>query len=399
MKAGVWFLDRQKQMTIGNRTIPVDALDKLLRDAKKNAGIDHNASPVDIAGPFDGKINSIFRITYPRGDGTKTAIFRARVSTAFRYENIVKEKMLFPILDKSLDLGDVGHLEKGVKEILDRKTGSHVFKEDALPVILVQDLYHYDESRELFPYMFSVLEYINGISMYDYIERVGGLKKDGKTIPSNISSQIESMFFTAGEALGKLHKIVFPGFYRSILDIGRIGKAVPWRTLFREKADALLSEAAKHAAMRDLIPEIKHYITSNMDLIPEDEMPVLFHNDYQPQNIIVDPEAGTVKGYIDFDNWQIGAREQDFIKIQHWGTKELNPKFFRAFERGYKMHQHVDDNFQARVDLYTMAWFVLVFNFEMDKIGKNEQNLAVDRRFPAADKYINEISELLRRSR
>jgi len=33
-----------------------------------------------------------------------TFIFRARISEAFRYESIVKEKILFPILDGTVDL-------------------------------------------------------------------------------------------------------------------------------------------------------------------------------------------------------------------------------------------------------------------------------------------------------
>jgi len=129
----------------------------------------------------------------------------------------------------------------------------------------------------------------------------------------------------------------------------------------------------------------------------ENNTPVLFHNDFQPQNFIIDEQSGKVAGYIDFDNWQVGVKEQEFVKMQYWGLRELDPAFEKAFLDGYKKHHWIDKDFLARVNVYKAQWFLLVYNFEMDKITKNERNITVDNRFPAAEKYIEEIKKIAKR--
>jgi len=53
------------------------------------------------------------------------------------------------------------------------------------------------------------------------------------------------------------------------------------------------------------------------------------------------------------------------------------------------------ENFQKQINIYKILWFVIVYNFEMDKISKNEQKSNVDSRFPAAERYLNDIKNLL----
>ncbi len=48
------------------------------------------------------------------------------------------------------------------------------------------------------------------------------------------------------------------------------------------------------------------------------------------KNFIIDERAGKVTGYIDFDNWQVGVKEQEFVKMQYWGLRELDPAFNKA---------------------------------------------------------------------
>jgi len=45
-----------------------------------------------------------------------------------------------------------------------------VFSSDKPPAVPVQSLYHYDETCERIPYLFSVMEFLPGISMYEYME-------------------------------------------------------------------------------------------------------------------------------------------------------------------------------------------------------------------------------------
>lgn len=382
-------------MVVGKSTISPKGIDALLAPAKKSAGVSPDAPPAQCKGPFDGKINSIFRVTYDATPDPVTFILRARVSEAFRYEGIVKEKILFPILDGTVDLRPGGGLRGSIEAILDARTGSHVFSQGKPPAIPVQNLYHYDESCVRLPYLFSVMDFLPGTSLYEYMEAKGVKNKRLGDIPAPIARVLEAAFMDAGDAMARLHAIEFPAFYGAITDIGDPSKEVDWKRLFAARTKKLVDEAARWPAIRPLLPGFQRYFDASLDLIPEHDTPVLFHNDFQPQNFIMDERTGKVTGYIDFDNWQVGVKEQEFVKMQYWGLRELDPAFERAFLAGYARHQRVDKDFLARVDVYKAAWFLLVHNFEMDKVARNERNVTVDERFPAAEKYIEEIERIL----
>ncbi|MBD3351901.1 MAG: hypothetical protein GF364_10485, partial [Candidatus Lokiarchaeota archaeon] len=109
---------------------------------------------LDIVGPFDGKINSIYHIK------TKTKedlIFRARVSQAFRYEDIIKDKILFPFLDGKLS-PDTPNLSGKIENISNNEIGSYVFKEQPFRPIHLQNLLYFDETKEKIPYKFAVYD-------------------------------------------------------------------------------------------------------------------------------------------------------------------------------------------------------------------------------------------------
>nr|MDO8113326.1 aminoglycoside phosphotransferase family protein [Candidatus Sigynarchaeota archaeon] len=382
-------------LSIGKKQVSIEELDALASEAKKQAMIPAASKPRQWKGPFDGKINSIYRLTYDASEGEQTLIFRARISEAFRYEAIVKEKLLFPILDGTVDLHDASTLKQKISAIIKAKTGNHVFSKEKPPVIPVQNLYAFNESKENLPYIYSVLDFLKGISLYDFLEANKVKNKKAKDLPAGIVKKLDAMFMESGQALGKLHQIEFPGFYNTIVDIGDDSKKVNFKSLFHSKVKDRLKEASKYHAAKDILPALRKYFDDNMDLISSDETPVLYHNDYQPQNFIIDPDKGTITGFIDFDNWQVSVREDDLVKMQYWGLRDLDPRFEKSFLSGYRKVQKLPADFQAKVDLLKTSWFVLVFDFEMDKIMKNERNITVDQRFPAAEKYLDEIKKIL----
>ena len=135
----------------------------------------------------------------------------------------------------------------------------------------------------------------------------------------------------------------------------------------------------------------------------EEKDPVLFHNDYQSQNIILQenstldfdsPEKFKITGIIDFDNWQIGPRAQDFIKMEYWTIKGDN-QWLDAFYEGYSQGFQMSNDLKAGISLYKLLWFMLVFGFEMDKMLKNETNATVDARFPTTEVYLDQIKTIV----
>ncbi|MBD3353768.1 MAG: phosphotransferase, partial [Candidatus Lokiarchaeota archaeon] len=154
-------------------------------------------------------------------------------------------------------------------------------------------------------------------------------------------------------------------------------------------------------AIQPLLPRIERFFDKTIGLVADENTPVLFHNDFQSQNILVEEKQDefVITGLIDFDNWRIGPPAQDFVKIQYWTIQDLE-HLNDAFFRGYRsIHKDVSQSdLQERINIYKMLWFILVYNFEMDKVLKNERNVEVDRRFPAADKYLAEIEKVLKKT-
>jgi len=94
-----------------------------------------------ISGPFDGKINSTYVIT---NESQRKFIFRTRISKAFRYEPIVKEKILYPLLTGEIKPTDQD-LGVKIKSVAEKREGSCVFSDENPPIIPVQQLYYYYE--------------------------------------------------------------------------------------------------------------------------------------------------------------------------------------------------------------------------------------------------------------
>ena len=363
--------------------------DEFLSFVQKNENIAKRGQITGINGPFDGKINSIYHF---ETKSSQDFIMRARISKAFRYEGIIKEKILFPFLDGKLS-AETPNLGDEVKKITEKKTGSYVFKESPLKPVDLQSLLYYDETKNEIDYIYAFYDYLRGQSIYYPLE------SDRTERPFLISTmKYKDIFRNMGKVLAQLHSIHFDGFYSDIREIGQPEHKKLWSELFQEQMDKEMTEAKQHDAIAPLIPKLEKFFTDRKPLVADEKEPVLFHNDFQSQNILVREyeQEFELKGVIDFDNWRIGPPAQDFVKIQYWtiqGDETLNNALFDGY---CSLRSTVNPKeMQQKIDIYKMLWFVLVYNFEMDKVMKNELNDDVDQRFPAADKYLAEMKKIL----
>ena len=62
-----------------------------------------------------------------------------------------------------------------------------------------------------------------------------------------------------------------------------------------------------------------------------------------------------------------------------------------------KVSKRMIKEINKKVELYSLLWYMKVYNFEMEKIRNSEQNLMVDSRFPSFDIYINEMKKQVKR--
>lgn len=400
-------MDQQIQYPIGPYNCSRADLNRILGQFPPLRTI---ADAVKIKGPFDGKINSIYRIDRATGD---SVIFRTRISRAFRYEPIVKEKILYPFLNGTLR-SDTPDLELRMREILTRLEGSYQFTADHPPIVPVQDLLYYYEPAlnspipldtpctpqqiyppAPFPFLLTIKNYLPGRSLYEILQEIPQQAKNGAAIRTAME--------TLGQTLARLHSIRFDAFYDKITEIGIPSKRLAWRELFEGQWRANLRDAAQYRAFQPFISGIEKFYRTHKDLVGEETEPVLFHNDYQSQNVLfeVDPDRSwdaehklTLTGVIDFDNWRIGPRAQDFVKIEYW-TIQDNSAWLDAFYRGYHAIHPITKDLKAQIQIYKLLWFMLVYAFEMDKVKKQEVNATVDARFPAAEKYLPEIQKII----
>ncbi|MFW9989304.1 MAG: dihydrodipicolinate synthase family protein [Candidatus Odinarchaeota archaeon] len=330
-------------------------------------------------------INTLYRVNFENNQ----LVFRFRTGQLKSVENLIKEKLLFPFLDKTLNPDDI-ELRNKVKEIIKTQTGSYIFNKDKPPIIPVCNLLYYNESQEIIPYIFSVEEYIRGKPLSRLINQY---ISEGKNLNT---TKFMSLFSTLGEHLANLHKIKFDMFYNKIINIGKV-KNVSYGELFESELEQKIREATKNQL--DFADEIRKYYQDNKVLIEDENEFVILHNNFQSTNIIVKEESGmiNIKGFVGFDYWNIGNRVQDLIKIDYWLSKSLNfPSFYNAFYNAYSKYYKVNSDFKKKVELFKLIWLLDKYNLEYAIMKKSEQKDLIKASKFSLENYILLFTKLKR---
>jgi len=318
-----------------------------------------------VKGPFDGKTNTTYRVNFEDSQ----VIFRFRTDKSFPYENIVKEKILFPFLDGTL-YSKSSKLSDKIKEIVRTKSGAYVFDKFTPPIIPVANLIYFDETKNLIPYIFSVQQYIHGKSLHNIL--VQNVVEDFNLELGTF--KFYNLFREIGELLGKTHNsIKFDCFYENINEIGTKNDKT-WGEIFKRKLDKEI-QAAKKNKMKN-VNEISEFFKDYEALIEEENDPVLLHNDFHSKNIIVREKANSliISGIIDFDDWGVGVRAQDFVKIKNWDLDFLNqPNLTEAFYEGYMKYFNIDKDFLRKIEIYSLFSHLKLTNHDMTLKRKSER--------------------------
>jgi 4-hydroxy-tetrahydrodipicolinate synthase len=338
-----------------------------------------------IKGPYLIDINTLYRVKFENSQ----LVFRFRTDQFSRLEDLVKEKLLYPFLDKSLTPNDIDLMQK-VKEIINTKTGWYNFTKERPPIIPVCNLIYFDETKGTVPYIFSVQEYIRGKPLFQLINQY---INEGKNV---YKKKFQDLFSNLGEHLGNLHEIKFDSYYKSIKKIGKNIK-LSYSKFFENELEEKLQEAKKNKI--DFCDEIRDFYRDNRALIDDETEFVLLHNDFTSQNIIVKEELGAIKinGIVDFDNWCVGSRAQDFIKIDYWILKPLNnPLFYSSFYDAYSKYSNLDKDFKKKIEIYKLFWLLDEYNFESELIKKSSQMDIISTPSTSLENYLFEIKAIIR---
>lgn len=336
-----------------------------------------------IIGPFDATINTIYRVNFENSH----LIFRFRTCENFPFENIVKEKLLYPFLDGTLN-GDMDNLAGQVDNIVSSKMGAYLFHKDKLPIVSVGNLIYYDETKETVPYIFTVQDYIHGKTLHWYLKQY---LSEEITLRK---TKFLNLFRDLGILLGKLHQISFDSPYENVKDIGK--KKDTFLEVFNKKLENQIQEAKRHKF--EFIKEIRDYIRDSEALIEDQIDYALIHNDFQDQNIIVkeDPTNFQIRGLIDFDEWCVGCRAQDFVKIEYLTLRNLERYSpIDSFYEGYSKYHRIDNDFKKKIEIYKLVWLLKELNVGFDVKNRNRQHKLKIDKFPLTIDYENEIKRLL----
>ncbi|MFX0137963.1 MAG: dihydrodipicolinate synthase family protein [Candidatus Hodarchaeota archaeon] len=338
-----------------------------------------------IKGPYIVDANTLYRVKFENSQ----LVFRFRTSQFFQFENLVKEKLLYPFLDKTLSPNDID-LRQKVKEIINTKKGVYLFDRQRPPIIPVCNLIYYDETKETVPYIFSVQEYIRGKPLFQLINQY---INEGKNL---YVRKFLDLFSNLGEHLGNLHKIRFDSFFNNINNIGKKEK-ISYPEFFEIELEEKIQEAKKNKI--EFCDEIRDFYQDNRVLIDDEIEYVLLHNDFKSQNIIVKEELGAIKinGIVGFDNWSVGSRAQDFIKIDYWILKPLNnPSFYSSFYDAYSKYYTIDKDFKKKIELYKLLWLLDEYNLESKLIKKADYEDIASKPSSSLENYLFEMKAIIR---
>jgi len=331
-----------------------------------------------VIGPYKANFNTIYRVNFEKSK----ILFRFQTSGYFRSEDMVKEKLIFPLLDGTINSG-LTTFRESIKTLILSKKGEYLFREDKPPVIPVSDLLYFDETKEKIPYNFSIQEYIRGKSLDKILGEGVNFSK----------TKYLNLFYNIGDILGKLHNIEFNSFHESLYDIGKDGTD-NWIDVFETKLDLEIQELRKNKF--EISKEASKYFKDHSSLLTQKQTPVLIHNDYQLTNIIGKEESGkiNINGIIDFDDWTVGVKAQDFVKLYFLTFNIIkNVDILNSFFSGYKKHQTIEPDFNLQLEFYTAFWLLKMLNYE--SLKKKENELSGISKTNNIDYYLRELRKII----
>ena len=251
-----------------------------------------------------GRVNDLYEICIVNPE--KRLILRLRTLKDYHYEQgVLKEGM--------------------VKELLRER-------------IRMPEIYVEENSREILPCEFTLMELIEG-DVLSQREMTG--EEAEKT----------------GLTLAAIHKINFESF--RTFDRQR-GGTNNWQDFFKKKVDSCLQQLYKYDP--ELAQIADSFFGNNISRVPVAAKPVLNHHDYHGGNLIKIPDGNIA--VIDWDYASIGVPEIDFSKIKHLNFRN-NPALYGSFLRGYQnINGDFEKGFFERLKIYEALWLLRAYMFE-----------------------------------
>lgn len=185
--------------------------------------------------------------------------------------------------------------------------------------IQIPTLYYYDDSQKICPYPYSIIEYIHGETLSEYIRR-------NRCYPREIAFEI-------GRMLLKIHEKKYPmsGYIDKELQLDN-----PWKNT-REFIVSMLEGKSGSRLSVIIQDKLIEYLEKNVDIINRiDRDFVLCHGDIGYGNILISNENVY---FIDFEYAMAESRFRDIGKFfrnkAHDVQQYINTDIYESFANGY----------------------------------------------------------------
>jgi aminoglycoside phosphotransferase (APT) family kinase protein len=243
---------------------------------------------------------------------------------------------------------------------------------------IVGTVYYSDWSKknESLPYIFSIYEWKKGKLLY--------------SVPTSENFKI------AGKFLSRIHQRRFSSFYPNIFDIGKTNCSL--QSIILSNVMKQYKKSIANGGIKALLDEIIRWIKINVTKLSEKDEAVFCHYDFSGSNLIIDEEQSNVCA-LDFDNWKVGIREDDFPKLLHWtvidsetGKRKYSSERFEDFMQGYRSEGGSLN--EQRLRLKEAEWLLQVYAHSLFQETSNPEEYQQSS-FPSSSYYEQAIRSIL----
>ncbi|MEJ2296654.1 MAG: phosphotransferase, partial [Candidatus Lokiarchaeota archaeon] len=143
--------------------------------------------------------------------------------------------------------------------------------------------------------------------------------------------------------------------------------------------------------------EIHQYFKEHESFLVDEQNPVFIHNDFQLTNIIGKEESGNIhiNGIVDFDDWSIGVKSQDLVKLYFLTFNALkNPDILKSFLSGYKQY-HTIDQLDNQIKFYTAFWLLRMINYQSYMKREAERNHSLKSPSDEIPYFLRELKKII----
>ena len=227
--------------------------------------------------------------------------------------------------------------EKFPDKIQRERRNVELMKKAGIPV---PEIVSWDESGEVIQEKYLVKEYMG---------------RDLKERKSEIRvSEAREIYSQLGKIYTDMHSITFENFGRIEKkngDFKAVGSYESYRNFILEEFNKWL-ERGKDTPFEDKIPQLKEWLDKNSYIFDCEIKPRLIHNDFSPENIIV--EEDEVKSIIDLDVVRAGNNIFDVYRVyNHFDGKEKSEAAVEAFFNNYSVE--LPDNYGQQIEFFNLV--------------------------------------------